>query len=154
MNKIDEIVIDINKEKRKTEAKQEQKTKKTSKFKYNLNNWLLSLKEKMAKRAYKKVIRDINSAELIEHFRTSEFGYKIIIIYIQAKLKVIENKIFKYHITENEKFKHQINRCIHYAKTIPNDMKLLHDFIPSKILNKKNYYNNFEKRNYIIVEEY
>lgn len=150
MNKIDEIVIDINKEKRKTEAKQEQIAKKTSKFKYNLNNWLLSLKEKMAKRAYKKVIRDINSAELIEHFRTSEFGYKIIIIYIQAKLKVIENKIFKYHIIENEKFKHQINRCIHYAKSIPNHIKLLHDFIPSKILNKKNYYNNIEKRNYII----
>ena len=150
MNKIDEIVIGINKEKRKTEAKQEQKPKKNSKFEYNLNNWLLSLKEKMAKRAYKKVIRDITSADLIEQFKTSEYGYKIIIIYIQAKLKVIENKIFKYHIIENEKFKHQINRCLNHAKSIPNDIKLLHDFIPSKILKKQNYYNNIEKRDYII----
>ena len=148
MNKIDEIIIDISKKKRKLEEKQEPKPKK---YKYDLNNWFFSLKEKMAKRAYKKVIRDITSAKLIEQFKTSKLVYKIIIIHIQARLKIIENKIFKYHITENEKFKYQINRCIYYAKSIPNDIETLLNYIPNKLLlNKSYYYNDIKIRNYII----
>ena len=109
MNKINEIVIDIEKQQKKeSKRKQSTENKKVLDFKYDLNNWLLSLKEKMAKRAYKKALRDITSADLIRKYQNAESGYKILIIYIQAKLKIIENKIFKYHIIQNEKFKHQI----------------------------------------------
>ena len=151
MNKIDEIVIDIEKQKKKeSKRKQSTENKKVLDFKYDLNNWLLSLKEKMAKRAYKKALRDITSADLIRKYQNAESGYKILIIYIQAKLKIIENKIFKYHIIQNEKFKHQINSCIRYAKNLPNDLNVLLELFPKNIFNSPGYYNDIQKRNIVI----
>ena len=155
MNEINEIVLDIEKEKNKhktkvVESKQSSTVKIISVSKYDLNYWLLSLKEKMFKRAYKKAIRDITSAGLIDQYKTSEYGYKILIIYIQAKLKIIENKLLKYHITESEISKHQINRCLYYFKNIPNEIKSLSEFIPNDILNDRKYFDKIEKRDYLI----
>lgn len=155
MNEINEIIIDIEKEKNKhknkvAESKHSSTGKIISVSKYDLNYWILSLKEKMYKKAYKKAIKDITSAGLIEQYRTSENGYKIIIIYIQAKLKIIENKLFKYHITESEISKNQINRCIYYAKHIPKDINSLFEFFPKDTLNDPNYFGNIEKRDYLI----
>ena len=155
MNEINEIVLDIEKEKNKhkakvVESKQSSTAKIISVSKYDLNYWLLSLKEKMFNRAYKKAIRDITSAGLIDQYKTSEYGYKILIIYIQAKLKIIENKLLKYHITESEISKHQINRCLYYFKNIPNEIKSLSEFIPNDILNDRKYFDKIEKRDYLI----
>ena len=155
MNEINEIVLDIEKEKNKhktkvVESKQSSTAKIISVSKYDLNYWLLSLKEKMFKRAYKKAIRDITSAGLIDQYKTSEYGYKILIIYIQAKLKIIENKLLKYHITESEISKHQINRCLYYFKNIPNEIKSLSEFIPNDILNNRKYFDKIKKRDYLI----
>ena len=155
MNEINEIVLDIEKEKNKhktkvVERKQSSTAKIISVSKYDLNYWLLSLKEKMFNRAYKKAIRDITSAGLIDQYKTSEYGYKILIIYIQAKLKIIENKLLKYHITESEISKHQINRCLYYFKNIPNEIKSLSEFIPNDILNDRKYFDKIEKRDYLI----
>ena len=151
MNKIDEIVIDIDKEKKKTEeANKPKEKKKSSIYKYDLHNWILLLREKMVKKGYKKAIKDIVSAGLIDQFKTVDFGYKITIIYIQAKLKIIENKIFKYHIVENDKFKHQINRCFHYAKNIMIELNSLLEDKPSYLNNDPDYYKDIEKRNLVI----
>ena len=153
MNEMNEIIIDIDKDKKKNKNKENKKKQlpiKINSNRYDLNYWLLALKEKMYKRAYKKVLKDITTLGLIDQYKTSELGYKIIIIFIQAKLKVIENKIYKYHIAENEISKHQINKCIFYAKTIPDDIKSLFEFIPKKIFDESHYYKNINKRNYII----
>ena len=151
MNKIDEIVIDIDKDKKKAEEKNRPKErKKTSIYKYDLHNWILLLREKMVKKGYKKAIKDIVSAGLINQFKGVDFGYKITIIYIQAKLKVIENKIFKYHINESDKFKHQINRCLHYAKNITIELNNLLEDMPSYLIDDSEYYTDIEKRNLVI----
>ena len=151
MNKIDEIVIDINKERKNTkEGSRSKEHKKTMAYKYDINNWILLLREKMFKNGYKKAIKDIISANLIGQFKTHDLGYKIIIIYIQANLKVIENKIFKYHITQSDKLKHQINRCFHYAKNIPNELNSLLDNKPKDLMDNPEYYKDIEKRNLII----
>ena len=151
MNKIDEIVIDIDKDKKKADEKNRPKErKKTSIYKYDLHNWILLLREKMVKKGYKKAIKDIVSAGLINQFKGVDFGYKITIIYIQAKLKVIENKIFKYHINESDKFKHQINRCLHYAKNITIELNNLLEDMPSYLIDDSEYYADIEKRNLVI----
>ena len=149
MNEMKEITIEIDKNKNK-EKKNQSPIKINSSNRYDLNYWLLALKEKMYKRAYKKVLKDITTLGLIDQYKTTEFGYKIIIIFIQAKLKIIENKIFKYHITENEISKHQINKCIFYAKTIPDEIKSLFELVPKNIFDDPHYYKNITKRNYII----
>ena len=150
MNKIDDIVIDINKEKKKPSEQPHQRSsarKKTS-FRIELTDWLILLKEKLAKRGYKKVIKDIKSAGLIDQYKNADYGYKITIIYIQAKLKIIENKIFKYHLNQNDKFKHQINHCLNYAKNIPKELdSLLNDISDNNAINDTDYYNNIDKRN-------
>ena len=154
MNEMNEIIIDIEKDKYKNKNKEKKKKqlpiKINSSDRYDLNYWLLALKEKMYKRAYKKVLKDITTLGLIDQYKTSEFGYKIIIIFIQAKLKIIENKIFKYHITENEISKHQINKCNFYARTLPDEIKSLFEFIPKNIFDDPHYFKNITKRNYII----
>ena len=91
MNEMKEITIEIDKNKNK-EKKNQSPIKINSSNRYDLNYWLLALKEKMYKRAYKKVLKDITTLGLIDQYKTTEFGYKIIIIFIQAKLKIIENK--------------------------------------------------------------
>ena len=151
MNKIDEIVINIDKERKKAEQTNRPKEKKrTLNYKYDIHNWILLLREKMYKKGYKKVIKDIISAGLLDQFKTNDLGYKITILYIQANLKVIENKIFKYHIIENEKLKHQINRCFQYSKNIPDELNNLLENMPKHLINSPDYYNDIEKRNLCI----
>ena len=148
MNKIDDIVIDINKDKKKvSEEKQQPINKKTSIYKYDIHNWILLLREKMSKKGYKKAIKDIISAGLIEQFKGTDLGYKITILFIQANIKIIENKIFKYHIIQSDKLKHQINRCFHYAKLIPYRLDSLLENIPKHLMRQNNYYYDVEKRN-------
>ena len=142
------IINDINNDQKNGENENQKKSKKSSiTYGYDINNWILLFREKMSKKSYKKVLRDITTAGLIEQFKTDDLGYKIMIFNIQAKLKIIENKIFKYHIIENEKFKHQINRCLHYAKNIPNDLDFLINDIPSNLISDPLYYNDIKKRN-------
>ena len=148
MNKMDEIVIDINKDKTKLqEKKPKQINKKTSIYKYDLHNWLLLLREKMSKRGYKKAIKDIISAGLIDQFKSSDLGYKITVIYIQAKLKIIEKKIFKYHIIQNDKLRHHINRCFYYARSLPYELNTLLERMPKHLItNPQSYYDDIKKR--------
>ena len=156
MNQMKEIIIDLEKEKNEKQKNKNKGTQQIVKIKinssnrYDLNYWLLALKEKLYKRSYKKVIKDITTLGLIDQYKTSEFGYKIRIFYIQAKLKIIENKIFKYHINENEISKHQINKCFEYAKDIPDEIKSLFEVLPDNIFDDHKYYENIKKRNYII----
>ena len=142
------IINDMNNNEKNGEKENEKKSKKRCiTYGYDINNWILLFREKMSKKSYKKVLRDITTAGLIEQFKTDDLGYKIMIFNIQAKLKIIENKIFKYHIIENEKFKHQINRCLHYAKNIPNDLDFLINDVPSNLISDPLYYNDIKKRN-------
>ena len=74
-------------------------------------------------------------------------------LYIKAKLKIIENKIFKYHLSQadNNKQKIQIAHCFSYANNIQNDFILLTSEISDNPhLYDNNYYHDIEKRNYKI----
>ena len=104
----------------------------------------------MSKKSYKKVLKDITGLNLLEQFKSDELGYKITIFYIQAKLKIIENKIFKYHLILNEKLKHQISRCFHYAKNIPQELDTLLNSMPSNLISDPIYYDDIKKRNFRI----
>ena len=124
----------------------------TYSYEEQLKNWYLHVKNQLAKRNYKKAIKDITSTGIIGKFIKIRGGYKIIILYIQAKLKIIEKKIFKYHIStiESIKIKHQISHCFHYVKDITEELNLLLLEISDNNLYDNDYYNNLSKRNYKI----
>ena len=117
-----------------------------------LARWILHLKEKLYKRCYKKVIKDITSIGLINKYRDTPGGYKILIIYIRAKIKIIENKIFKYHLNqiENPKQKYQMAHCFNYAQNLQKDLMNLIEEISDNNKYDNAYYNNIDKRNYKI----
>ena len=85
-------------------------------------------------------------------FKKIKGGYKIVILYIQAKLKVIERKIFKYHLNQNDniKQKYQINHCFSYANNIQDELYLLLQEISVNNLYDNKYYYDINKRNYKI----
>ena len=129
------------------------KLKKELNFDDQIKEWYLHLKEQLSNRNYKKVINNINSAGLISKFKDCKGGHKIIMLYIKAKLKIIEKKIFKYHINsiENNKQKIQIAHCFSYANNLQNDFKLLTlEISDNNNIYDNNYYNDIDKRNYKI----
>jgi len=129
------------------------KLKKELNFDDQIKEWYLHLKEQLYNRNYKKVINNINSAGLISKFKDCKGGHKIIMLYIKAKLKIIEKKIFKYHISniENNKQKIQIAHCFSYANNLLNDFKLLTlEISDNTYIYDNNYYNDIDKRNYKI----
>ena len=137
MNEVKEVMENIN---------------KTEKTKY-LKEWILRLKEQMHKRYYKKVIKKIDSAGLIYEFRNIPGGYKIIVLYVRAKLKIIENKIFKYNFSQEEKNKqkYQISHCFTYVKSVKKELKELLNIISDNNKDYDNkYYYDINKRNYKI----
>ena len=153
MNEINEIILSINKveeDEQKVNAINENEKNYT--ISDELNERLKLLKEKLSKRSYKKVIKDIETYNLIKKYRHSPCGYKILVIYIQAKLKVIENKIFKYHLSQNEnsKQKTQIAHCLSYANNIPIDLRILVDEVSVFCKYDNKYYYNIYKKNYRI----
>ena len=160
MNELNEIILSIEKEKKEKETKNIRKDKKYStkrkkiiSVEEEINDWVLHLKQQLSKRNYKRAIKDIISAGLINKFKKCEGGYKIIVFYIEAKLKVIENKIFKYHINQidNTKYKHQISHCFSYSNSISNELNLLLKSISENDYSYDNkYYNDINKRNYKI----
>ena len=153
MNKLNEIILSIEKQENEEKIIIDINQKKILNKEEELIDWLFHLKEKLSKRLYKKEIKDIISANLIQKFKELKLGYKIIILYIKEKLKIIEKKIFKYNLAQNEniKYKQQIAKCMSYASKIPNELNLLLKKIPdNNIINDINYYNDIEKRNYKI----
>ena len=148
---MDKNLTDKNNNKKKAEEEKQKKiNKRTLTYGYDINNWILLFREKMSKKSYKKVLKDITGLNLLEQFKSDELGYKITIFYIQAKLKIIENKIFKYHLILNEKLKHQISRCFHYAKNIPQELDTLLNSMPSNLISDPIYYDDIKKRNFRI----
>ena len=155
MTDLNEIILSIEKDKTK-----ERKDKKLSSIRRKVFNeeeeikdWVYHLKQQLSKRNYKRAIKDIVSAGLINKFKNCLGGYKIIIFYIKAKLKIIENKIFKYHINQidNNKHKHQISHCFSYSSTILDELNLLLREISEDDFSFDNkYYNDIHKRNYKI----
>ena len=156
MNELNEIILSINKVEEEDKNAKDVKYTDENKNKYEmpetLSEWIIVLKEKLSKCGYKKVIKDIESRNLIKNYSKTPYGYKIIIIYIQAKLKVIENKILKYHLNhiESNKQKTQIAHCLSYAKYIPSDLKQLLDYISINNKYDNKYYYDINKRNYKI----
>ena len=154
MKEINEIIVSIKKGDEKKENVKEIKIKKREiPLDEELNDWIISLKEKLYKRNYKKAIKAITSAGLISRFKAIPRGYKILSIFIQAKLKVIENKIFKYHLNSIDTMKHksQITKCFSYANNIQYEMEILIEYISTNNnLFDNDYYNNVDKRNYKI----
>ena len=148
---MDKNLTDKNNNKKKAEEEKQKKiNKRTLTYGYDINNWILLFREKMSKKSYKKVLKDITGLNLLDQFKSDELGYKITIFYIQAKLKIIENKIFKYHLILNEKLKHQISRCFHYAKNIPQELDTLLNSMPSNLISDPIYYDDIKKRNFRI----
>ena len=153
MNDINEIILTIKKVENKQKENYEIKPrKKTYTIEEELKDWIKHLKEKLFNRYYKRVIKDIISSSLISKFRKSPGGYKIIILYIQAHIKIIENKIFKYHLNQNDiqKQKYQINHCFSYANNIQDYLNLLLQEISETNINDNTYYYDIKKRNYKI----
>ena len=152
MNELNDIILSIKKgeEEKSFDNKERQSTYL---FEKELNDWVLHLKEKLSKRNYKRVIKDIVSFGLITKFKKSPHRYKLITLYIQAKLKVIENKIFKYHFNQNDRIKqkHQINHCFSYANKIQDELNLLlQEISVNNNIYDNCYYNEIDKRNYKI----
>ena len=155
MTDLNEIVLSIEKDKTK-----ERKGKKLSSIRRKIFNeeeeikeWVYHLKQQLSKRNYKRAIKDIVSAGLINKFKNCIGGYKIIIFYIKAKLKIIENKIYKYHLNQidNNKHKHQVSHCFSYSSTILAELNLLLKEISEDDFSFDNkYYNDINKRNYKI----
>ena len=146
LNQKDSLVLNEKRKKIKDE-------KKLLTIEEDLKDWIFHLKEQLSKRNYKKVSKNIVSAGLINKFKNTPGGHKIIILYIQSKLKIIENKIFKYHfnpIENSNKQKHQISRCFHYSSNIQKELDLLLQGIQNNNLYDNNYYNDINKRNYKI----
>ena len=157
MNELNDIILSIEKDKIKEESSikefypiKEEKKEDEFLFDKELKEWILHLKQELLKRYYKRALKDISSAGLINKFKKSPYGYKIIILSIKAKLKIIENKLYKYHINpiEANKHKHQISHCFSYIKVINNELILLVEQISDIVDNS--YYNNINKRNYKI----
>ena len=125
---------------------------KTYTIEEDLKNWCIHLKQQLANRNYKKALKEIASKGLISKFKRARGGYKIIILYIRAKLKIIEKKIFKYrfNLNENNKLKHQITHCFSYSNNILEELNLLILNISDNNLYDNDYYNDIKKRNYKI----
>ena len=153
MTDLKEIILSIKKvddiDQKSNEIKQRKKTYTNEE---ELKDRIINLKEKLYKCKYKSVIKDIVSASLISKFKKIKGGYKIVILYIQAKLKVIEKKIFKYHLNHNNniKQKYQINHCFSYANNIQDELNLLLQEISDNNLYDNIYYYDINKRNYKI----
>ena len=153
MNRLNDIILSLQQEDIKEEKSQDKIKKKTFSNEEELNGWIFILKDKLSKREYKKVIKNIVSLGLIGKYKKTNFGYKIIIFYIIAQLKIIENKIFKYHLKENsnKEQKQQISHCLSYANNIQNELSsLIRQITDNNITQMNNYYNDIEKRNYKI----
>ena len=150
MNELNDIILSIEKDKIKEESPIKEIKKETYIFDNEIKEWTLHLRQQLSKRYYKRALKDISSAGLINKFRKSSYGYKIIILSIRAKLKIIENKLFKYHINpiEANKHKHQISHCFSYIKVMNNELNLLIEQISDIVDNS--YYNDINKRNYKI----
>lgn len=153
MNRLNDIILSLKQDDKEEEKPNSQIPKKSYSIEEELNGWICILKDKLAKRAYKKVIKNIVSLGLIGKYKKANFGYKLIIFYIEAQLKIIENKIFKYHLKENnnKEQKHQITHCFSYAHNIQNELSsLIRHITNNNIVQINNYYNDIEKRNYKI----
>ena len=153
MTELSDIILKKKKVEDKKEKNNEMKQrKKTYTIEEELKDWEKHLKEKLFNRYYKKVIKEIVSSSLISKFKKVPGGYKIIILYIQAHIKVIENKIFKYHLNPNDiqKQKYQINHCFQYANNVQEELNLLLQEISETNLYDNIYYYDIEKRNYKI----
>ena len=153
MTDLKEIILTIKKVEDKDQKNNEIKQrKKNYTNEEELKDWIINLKEKLYKCNYKRVIKDIVSASLMSKFQKIKGGYKIVILYIQAKLKVIEKKIFKYHLNQNDniKQKYQISHCFSYANNIQNELNSLLQEISDNNLYDNKYYYDINKRNYKI----
>ena len=156
MNELNEIILSINKVEEEDKNAKDINFTDENKKKYEmpeaLSEWIIVLKEKLSKCGYKKVIKDIDSRNLINNFSRTPYGYKIIILYIQAKCKVIENKILKYHLNhiESNKQKTQISHCLSYASNIEFYLKIILDNISETNKYDNKYYYDINKRNYKI----
>ena len=153
MTRLNDIILSLKQENIEEEKTKDKIPKQSFSNEEELNGWICILKEKLSKREYKKVIKDIVSLGLIGKYKKANFGYKIIIFYIIAQLKIIENKIFKYHLKENNnrEQKHQIAHCLSYAKNIQNELSSLMILITDNNITQMNdYYDDVEKRNYKI----
>ena len=156
MTDLNEIILSIEKDKtreRKKSKKISTIRKKVISVEEEIKDWVYHIKQQLSKRNYKRVIKDIVSAGLINKFKKSAGGYKIIIFYIKAKLKIIENKIFKYHLNqiEGNKHKHQISHCFSYSSSILDELNLLLKEISEDDFSFDNkYYSDINKRNYKI----
>lgn len=153
MNRLNDIILSLKQEDKEEEKLQQKIKQKSLSNEEELNGWICILKEKLSKREYKKVLKNIVSLGLIGKYKKENFGYKIIIFYIIAQLKIIENKIFKYHLKENnnKEQKYQISHCFSYAHNIQNELSsLMRQITDNNISQIDNYYNDIEKRNYKI----
>ena len=85
-----------------------------------LDYWISFLKEKLAKKLYKRVLKEINTKKLMEKYGLCPRGWELIIISIKKKIKIIKNKIIKYNLNINDaqKNKNQINHCKKYLDLI------------------------------------
>ena len=152
MAKLNDIILTIKNEEDKEDSIENNNNKIYLTLEEELKNWILILKEKLFKRNYKRVIKYIVTSHLINKFKKCKGGYKIIILYIESKLKVIENKIFKYNLNKNGniKQKYQINHCFFYANNIQEELNLLLQEISNNDLYDNIYYYDIKKRNYKI----
>ena len=153
MTDLKEIILTIKKVEDKDQKNNEIKQrKKNYTNEEELKDWIINLKEKLYKCNYKRVMKDIVSASLMSKFKKVKGGYKIVILYIQAKLKIIEKKIFKYHLNQNDniKQKYQISHCFSYANNIQNELNSLLQEISDNNLYDNKYYYDINKRNYKI----
>ena len=87
-------------------------------------------KSYLKKRFYKKIIREIKEKDLIKKYVLSNNIWLIIYIKIIAQLKIIENKIFKYDLSQqnNPEILIQISNCNKYISTIQEDYELLSSY--------------------------
>ena len=149
---LNEIILSIKKEVPKEKQNALNIRKISFSLEEELRDWIILLKEKLYKRNYKKVINDIASSNLINKFNNFLFGYKIIILNVEAKLKIIENKIFKYKLNPKDKTKNkiQIFHCFSYANDIPCEINSLIDRIYDNNVYENKNFNDLDKRNYKI----
>ena len=92
-----------------------------------LNYWISFLKEKLSKRLYKRILKEISTKQLMEKYKNCSRVWELIIISIKTKLKIINHKIIKYNFNINEiqKIKTQINHCKKYLDLIKEEFNEL-----------------------------
>ena len=92
-----------------------------------LNYWISFLKEKLSKKLYKRILKEISTKQLMEKYKNCSRGWELIIISIKTKLKIINHKIIKYNFNINEiqKIKTQISHCKKYLDLIKEEFNEL-----------------------------